>query len=150
MSQQSYLLTGLSDAQCGQNFYDEAKGGQNVNGLFNFQFVIKSYDLMEISEKLCIWISFTSVKGNLETIQAMVLFEKFKCNFIKGLAPVHCVVYRLALLYKTQHTDGGERTVFLCVKQSINNVVSKKLNGFCASAHLASKLSVSLRYGELC
>ena len=94
---------------------------------------------MEISEKLCIWISFTSVKGNLETIQAMVLFEKFKCNFIKGLAPVHCVVYRLALLYKTQHTDGGERTVFLCVKQSINNVVSKKLNGFSASAQLAKQ-----------
>ena len=74
----------------------------------------------------------------------IVLFEKFKCNFIKGLASMHCVVYRLALLYKTQHTDGGERTVFLCVKQSINNVVSKKLNGFSASAHLASKLSVSL------
>ena len=71
--------------------------------------------------------------GNLDL---MVLFEKFKCNFIKGLAPVHCVVYRLALLYKTQHTDGGERTVFLCVKQSINNVVSKKLNGFSASAQL--------------
>ena len=63
---------------------------------------------------------------------------------------MHCVVYRLALLYKTQHTDGGERTVFLCVKQSINNVVSKKLNGFSASsAKLASKkLSVSLRYTE--
>ena len=84
--------------------------------------------------------------GNLDL---MVIFEKFKCNFIKGLAPVHCVVYRLALLYKTQHTDGGERTVFLCVKQSINNVVSKKLNGFSASsAQLASKLSVSLRYTE--
>ena len=81
--------------------------------------------------------------GNLDLT---VLFEKFKCNFIKGLAPVHCVVYRLALLYKTQHTDGGERTVFLCVKQSINNVVSKKLNGFSASAQLAGKLSVSLRY----
>ena len=78
--------------------------------------------------------------GNLDL---MILFEKFKCNFIKGLAPVHCVVYRLALLYKTQHTDGGERTVFLCVKQSINNVVSKKLNGFSASAQLAKGQLIS-------
>ena len=78
--------------------------------------------------------------GNLK----LMVFEKFKCNFIKGLAPVHCVVYRLALSYKTQHTDGGERTVFLCVKQSINNVVSKKLNGFSASSsQLASSPSRS-------